>query len=455
MDTGLKQFVAVLKEALLGAVPLIASDIDQSVLESDKQVRGIGYLLLATLLGGFLAWAFFAPLESAAVGSGTVQVEGNRKQVQHYEGGIVSEIYVASGDYVEMGQSLIQLDPTQAQAEQNIIEGRVWAKRALVDRLMSERDGADTVVFQQELLTQTDARARGAIESELALFRARRADRLGEIAVLNQRIVQLERRVAGTSAVLDTKQEIVASLNLERAELAGLLNEGYVDKQRIRQLDRTLAQTLGEIAELEAQVASAWVAIEETQLNILQLEKRFKTQVVNALTASSEELYDMQQRLKAINDRLGRTLVTAPIAGYVLGLKPNVTGAVIAPGEELMEIVPDVGKLIIDAKISPMDMDRIRIGQEAEVSFAVFKDAYKISGSLIKVSADSLTDSSTGESYFEAKIELWEEDLALLGAYELVPGMPASVLVKTGSRTFAGYLTSPLHRMFERSLIED
>ena len=163
----------------------------------------------------------------------------------------------------------------------------------------------------------------------------------------------------------------------------------------------------------------------------------------------------MQQRLLAINDRLQRTLLSAPATGYVLGLKPNVVGAVVVPGEELMAIVPDVEKLMIDAKMSPMDIDRIRIGQEAEVRFAVFKDAYTITGELVKVSADSLVDEATGEAYFEAKVELLEDDLVLLGEYQLVPGMPADVLVKTGNRTLLGYLTSPLQRMFENSLIED
>ena len=197
------------------------------------------------------------------------------------------------------------------------------------------------------------------------------------------------------------------------------------------------------------------MAIEETELQILQLHKRFKTQVVDALTTAQEELYDMQQRLLAINDRLQRTLISAPATGYILGLKPNVMGAVVAPGEELMAIVPDVEKLMIDAKMSPMDIDRIRIGQEAEVRFAVFKDAYTITGELVKVSADSLVDEATGEAYFEAKVELLEGDLVLLGDYQLVPGMPADVLVKTGNRTLLGYLTSPLQRMFENSLIED
>ena len=455
MSESFRQFAQLVKDVLQGPVPERADSFGESVLESDRKTRLMGYWVVAIVFGGFGLWAAVAPLESAARGQGTVQVDGNRKPIQHYEGGIVSEIFVASGDYVAVGQPLIQLDTTQAQAEQRIIEGRAWAKAALVARLVSERDGNSKVVFSPDLLAQEDERARAAIANESALFVARRADRLGEIAVLNQRIAQLRNQIEGTSAVIDAKKQISKSLQVERSELAQLLEEGYVDKQRIRQLERSLAETLGELADLNAQVAAAKVAIEETELQILQLDKRFKTKVVDALTAAQEELYDMQQRLLAINDRLQRTLLSAPATGYVLGLKPNVVGAVVAPGEELMAIVPDVEKLMIDAKMSPMDIDRIRIGQEAEVRFAVFKDAYTITGELVKVSADSLVDEATGEAYFEAKVELLEDDLVLLGEYQLVPGMPADVLVKTGNRTLLGYLTSPLQRMFENSLIED
>lgn len=455
MSESLRQFAQLIKDVLQGPVPETADSFDESVLESDRKTRLTGYWVVAVVFGGFGLWAAVAPLESAARGQGTVQVDGNRKPIQHYEGGIVSEIFVASGDYVVVGQPLIQLDTTQAQAEQRIVEGRAWAKAALVARLVSERDGNSKVVFSSDLLTQDDERARAAIANESALFRARLADRVGEIAVLNQRIAQLRNQIEGISAVIDAKEQVASSLQVERSELAQLLAEGYVDKQRIRQLERSLAETLGELADLNAQVSAAKVAIEETELQILQLHKRFKTQVVDALTTAQEELYDMQQRLLAINDRLQRTLISAPATGYILGLKPNVMGAVVAPGEELMAIVPDVEKLMIDAKMSPMDIDRIRIGQEAEVRFAVFKDAYTITGELVKVSADSLVDEATGQPYFEAKVELLEDDLVLLGEYQLVPGMPADVLVKTGNRTLLGYLTSPLQRMFENSLIED
>ncbi len=455
MRVELKELWDVVSSIIKSPLPQFAQVLGDDVLDSDRQARNFGYTLLIVVFVGFGSWAIFAPLESAARGAGTVQVEGDRKPVQHLEGGIVDQILVANGDYVVEGEPLLQLNATQVLAEQSIVRGQLWAKWAAIDRLLSERDNDEVVVFRDKLLLVSDQRAQTAIASEQALFSARRADRLGEVAVLEQRISQLEQQIEGSTAVVDAKSTVAESLRGEISDLAALLEEGYVDKQRIRQLDRSLAQTLGEIADLEAKVSAAEVGAEEARLKILQLTKRFITEVVDELAKSQDELFDLEQRYRVVSDRVSRSTVRAPASGYVMALKPNSVGAVVGSGEQLLEVVPDVEKLVVDVQMSPMDIDRIRVGQEAEVRFAVFKDSYTITGELVRISADSMIDEITGNAYYEAKVELLESDMELLGGYELVPGMPADVLVKTGSRTLLGYITSPLQRMFENSLIED
>ena len=442
---------SVLFEKPAAGIPLEGQD----VLNSDGPVRAFGYGVVVFVFFGLGAWAGCAPLESAALGRGTVQVEGDSKPVQHLEGGIVSEIPVSAGDFVTEGQAVLQLDATQYNAQLRMVEGSFWAQRAALDRLISERDGLDTPKFSSWLAVVEDERASTALENERRLFAARLADRRGEVSVLEQQIAQLENQIVGITLVAEAKTEVASSLETEISDLSELFEEGYVDKQRLRELDRSLAQILGEIAEFEAKHASALVAIEETRLKILQYEKRFISQVVDRITVLQEELHDSQQRMVALSDKVARSTITAPVSGEVVKVVPNTQGAVVLPGEELMMIVPDNDRLLIHVQLSPMDIDRLSIGQDAEVRFAVFKDAYTISGRLVNLSADTIVDEISGEPFYEGKVELEKADIGLLGGERLVPGMPAEVLIKTGTRTLLSYLVSPLSRMFEASLTED
>ena len=444
-----------LRDFFMAPLPEVSDNLDADILTSDAKIRRAGYFVVLFFFSGFFLWAGLAPLESAALGRGTVSVEGSRKVVQHLEGGIIREILVENGDAVFIDQPLLKLDTTLTQAELSIVEGKLWTASAVMDRLISERDDLEAPSFRSALTSVTDQRAITACESETALFEMRRAARLGEIALLEQQIEQIESQAAGVQAVLEAKADVADSLRLEKRDLESLLQDGFVDKQRIRQLERSLAETLGEISDLTAKRATALIKVAETQLKVAQLEKQFKTEVVDALAKAQEEFFEVSQKHTAVADRVARATVRAPAEGTVLALRENTIGAVISPGEDLMEVVPFGKRLIIDTKLSPLDIDRIYVGQAAEVRFAVFKDAYTISGKLVTVSADILDDDETGERYYEGKVELLEGDLQLLGDSQLVPGMPAEVLIKTGTRTLLGYITSPLARMFETSLIED
>ena len=412
-------------------------------LDYERSTRYVGYGLALFLIFIIFVWGAFAPLQSAAIAPGVVQVEGKRKAIQHLEGGIVAQILVTNGELVEADQPLLILDSTRYLAERDILQGRLYNQQAAVDRLQAERDGLPEVAFRAQLVAASslDDRAANAISNERALFTARSADRVAEEAVFAS-------QQKGMELVMASKQTVEESLSLEVSDLRDLLAEGYVDKQRLRELERSRTQILGELADLE-------VSIEEISLRVTQLRKRFKKEVVDELAATLEALYDIEQQLAAADDKVQRSTIRAPVAGTVLNLLPNTIGAVIGSGNTLMEIVPHIENLVVDAQISPMDIDRVSIGQPAEVRFSVFKDAYLVSGSLIRLSPDSVIDQGTGQSYYSAEIRLLDADLSLLDGMALVPGMPAEVLIKTGERTMLGYLTSPMNRAFSRSLTED
>ena len=408
-----------------------------------RSIRRIGYGIALLLLGVIFIWGTVAPIQSAALAPGVVQVEGKRKTIQHLEGGMIAQILVANGEWVEEGQPLLALDTTRTLAERDILQGRLYNQQAAVDRLQAERDNLPAVAFNAMLIeaSATDSRAFNAISSERALFVARSADHLAEEAVLvSQR--------KGFELVMESKQALEESLRQEIADLRELLEEGYVDKQRLRELERARTQILGELADLE-------VSVEEVGLRVSQLRTRLKKDVVDELSVTLEDLYDIKQQFAAADDKLQRATIRAPVEGTVLNLIPNTIGAVIGSGETLLEIVPMINSLVVDARVSPMDIDRVSIGQAAEIRFSVFKDAYMVSGILTKLSSDRLIDQETDMPYYSAEIALLEDDLYLLDGMRLVPGMPAEVLIKTGQRTMLGYITSPMNRTLSRSLIEE
>jgi membrane fusion protein, type I secretion system len=423
---------------------------------SDRVPRMIGLYIILAVFGGFGLWALVAPLDSAALAPGVVMVKAHRKTVQHLEGGIVSEILVTEGQLVEQGQKLLVLDDTQARAELGILMGQYYTARAMERRLVAERDSSSVVEFAVTLKAE-DTRAREAIRNEQQIFEARRSDRLGEIEVLEQRIIQLESQINGLKALVVSKEDIVKSYDEEVADLSELLAEGYVNKQRLRELQRNRSRSVGEVADHQASIAQAEVEIGETRLQILQLNKRFITEVVDRLAESQARVYDLRERISAIQDRLRRTVITAPNAGIVLGMNTHTIGGVIQPGEPLLDIVPESAELVVDARVAPMDIDRVSVGMEATIRFSAFKNATTpiIHGNVKNISADRLVDKQTGVPYYLARVEVSDEGKKMLGSLVLVPGMPAEVLIKTGERTLFAYLVQPATNAFARSLIEE
>ncbi|MEM1154284.1 MAG: HlyD family type I secretion periplasmic adaptor subunit [Pseudomonadota bacterium] len=423
---------------------------------SDALPRRIGLLIILVVFGGFGLFAMFAPMDSAALAQGEIEVQGNRKTVQHLEGGIVNEILVTDGQEVALGQPLLTLDATQEEAELAILMGNFYSALAKENRMAAERDGLVEILFSSELNVD-DARAFESKKNEQQIFIARRTDRLGEVEVLEQNIEQLESKIEGLQALVDSKSLIVDSYTEEVTDLSELLTDGFVDKQRLRELERSRSRVIGEVADHEAEIAQAQTEIGEAKLGIIQLNNRFTTAVVDELAQVQAAIFDLRERILAIDYRLDRTEITAPAAGIVLGMNTHTVGGVIQPGQPLLDIVPEEATLVIDARVSPKDIDSVSIGSEATIRFSAFNAATTpiMKGILTKVSADILVDQVSGRSYYLARIELSEESEAMLGSLILVPGMPVEVLLKTGERTLFQYLAKPATNAFARSLIED
>ena len=430
---------------------------DVSLVTNDGPIRAIGMAVLLGTVGILGTWSYLAPIDSAASASGFVTVKSHSKTVQHLDGGIVKELIAKDGDIVSEGDILLTLDGSEIKAQLEILRGQQITFAAQVARLTAERDRLGLVNYPKEVQNLNDARVVEAQQSENQIFNARKNAHEGEVSVLNQRISQLNSRIQGLQGQKTSKQELKASYTEEAKDLRELLAEGFADKQRLRDLERSLSASTGEIASLSSEIASSEMQIGETRLQILQIQKQFQEEVANKLSEVQAQLYDINQRLTATIDKVNRIQIKAPSAGRVMGLSIHNVGGVITPGRPILDIVPQGEELIIDARVSPMDIDRVHVGLVAEVRFSAFKQALtpKMMGKLTILSADKLTDERTGAPYYSAKIELTPDSYVKLGNMELLPGMPADVLINTGERTVFEYLMQPITNAFARAFIED
>ncbi len=436
---------------------LISKSEDITLLTDERPVRNIGFIILAITFGILGTWGYLAPIDSAALAPGSVTVKSHSKTVQHLDGGIVSELLAKDGDIVKEGDVLLKLDGTEVKAQLEILRGQMITLSAQLARLVAERDRKEAIAFPDNLQDLSDPHIVEARQGETQIFQARKNSYEGEISVLKQRISQLSSKIDGLKGQRSSKQELMASYREEVGDLKELLALGFADKQRLRDIERNHAIVTGDIASLTSDIASSEMQIGETKLQILQLQKKFQEEVAGKLGEVQAQLYDVSQRVTATADKVTRTDVKAPAGGRVLGLSVHNIGGVITPGKPILDIVPQQEELIIKAQVSPIDIDRVRPGLVAEVRFSAFKQALtpKVMGKVINISADRLTDERSGNTYYEAQIELTPESYTKLRGLELVPGMPAEVFINTGERTVFEYLMQPITNSFARAFIED
>jgi len=423
-----------------------------------RSIAIAGLLVVAAFFGGFGVWGALAPLESAAIAPGVVQVDTRRKTIKHLEGGIVEEILVRDGDHVAAGQVLVRLDDTQARATLDLLHGRWSAMRARESRLVAERDGLDEVPFPAELLAEhDDPDVAEHVEAQSRIFHARRASLEAQRAILGQRIAQYAEEIRGVEGKIASDERRYAIIREEVADLESLFDKGLVDKARMLALKRAQAEIEGERSENLARIARARQNIKEAELRITTLETELVREAVEGLREVRGELFDLEQRMRAARDVLARTEIRAPQEGTVVGTQVHTTGGVVGSGEALMDIVPAGDRLVIEARVDPTDIDVVHEGLAAKVRLTAYSQRRlrPLEARVAWVSADRMEDRRTGAGYFLTRLELTEDPAALLEGATVNPGMSAEVMIITGQQTPVEYLLKPLTATFRRALREE
>ena len=418
----------------------------------------LGLLLLALTVGVGLIWSVLVPLSSAVVGSGALKVDSSRKRIQHGEGGVVKEILVHDGSPVKAGDILVRLDETRAGAAHGVVTSGRDVAIAAIARLQAERDERPTVSFPAELLQRSEqVQVAEILKAQRSIFEARRNARLGELGILSEQIGALRSEMAGYESQQHSKDEQLQSLRRDLEGLVDLDKVGMVEKTRLRATERDVARLLGERDELASRVAGTRTSISERELKKLQVRKSFREDVAAELKKTQAENFELIERESATKRTLELTELRAPVDGTVTDLKIHTPGGSIAPGEVVMEIVPSDDRLVVEVKVTTHDIDRVALGQAAGIKVNAFnsRTAPELNGRVFYVAPDAAIDPRTEQPYFVVKLDVPSSELARLGEHNKVqPGMTADVFIRTGERTFFGYLMQPLSETFRKAWLE-
>jgi HlyD family type I secretion membrane fusion protein len=424
-------------------------------------IRGSIIAALCVLLiglGGFGVWASTAPISSAAVASGIIAVDSKRKVVQHLEGGAIAELLVREGDHVSAGQVLMRLDDLEAKAQHDLLENQYVALSAQEARLSAVREGRDRLNFSDEL---NELRARPEMSELLSaqerIFASAQETLEGQIDVLNQRIAQSEASIAAFEAQRRAGSDQLVLIEQELTGVRGLVKQGLATKPRQLALEREAARLTGLQGDYENRMAQARETIAQTKLEILNARQARVEQAASELGDVEARRAQTGERLAEARAKLGRRDLVAPNSGTVLNLRYHTLGGIIPPGGEILDLVPEKDRLIIEAKLRPTDIDVVRTGLPVQVALTAYKSRTtpRLNGRVAQVSADALQDQRTGQYHYNANIEIDQDELARLRDIQLYPGMPVENFINTGERTFAAYLMQPLTDSFHRAFREE
>ena len=438
--------------------PQILGQNDWPVIKTgDSLYRVVGLLVIVLCFGIFGSWAAFAPLERAAFAPGTVKVASNKKTVQHLEGGTVKRILVQDGEAVTAGDLLVELDSSQLVAQFDVFTHQLMQARIIAKRLLAEQQQKLVIDVGSIALPKGDKRTQVMLANQQDLLIARTTAMSGRVNVLQQRIRQLESNRSGLIEQNNTTSMLLASYKTDLNDQNELLKEGYAQISRVRDLERNISTLNGDVAKVNSSINALDMQVNETKLNITQLRKDRTAEVAQQLAETDMAINELQEKNSILAEKISRTLILAPVTGNVLNMTLHTVGGVVAQGRSILDIVPYQDRLIVEAQIAINDIDSVAVGSTADIRFSVFNEVKStvIEGRIEYISADRLVSENGGFPYYLARLEVTDKGMIALEGHTLIPGMPAEVLINTGTRTLLQYLLQPALEAYSRSFIEE
>ena len=413
-------------------------------------------LLVAAILVVLLLLATVVNIAGAVIAQGEVSVASRVKRLSHPTGGVLAAILVRDGDRVVAGQPLLRFDTSVTAVSAEMAGKTLDQLLAMQARLTPERDGLSRVAFPVQL-DPAAPQAVAAMAAEARMFELRRTEIAGQRAQLAQRIAQADQSIASYRTQIAAAREQSALIQPELDGLRSLYARKLATINRVNELERTAVALRANAASLGAQIAQGRAQIAELREQIIDLGQSARTRASTELADVTAKLSDQQLRQASARDSIDRSVLRAPQSGVVDKLAYVTVGGVVPPAQPILEIVPDRDRLIVDARVSPADIDQVRAGQHAMLRFSAFntRTTPEIEGVVRRLSAERQSDERTGASYYRVSIEIPADAAKRLGGLALMPGMPVEAYVATGGRSMLSFLMKPLADQLARAFREE
>jgi HlyD family secretion protein/epimerase transport system membrane fusion protein len=416
----------------------------------------LGFLLIAGFIFLLFLWSILVKIDSAAVASGKIDVASEVKVIQHLEGGIVEEILVEEGQDVEEGQLLLSLIDNEHYSRVQLLEYRFYYLKATLDRLAAYGKELEEPQFSEDLLkVREDDQVAKILESQRDRYISDRESFLGQMTILERKSEEIRALIASIEKQIEALNEQIRLVISEVEGLIILEQEQLVGKPVLLALQRRHEELRRQREELVGNIAQAKERISLAELQGVQLREERESEQAEEEDQIFRSMLETMEELAVAKERLLRMDIRSPVKGKVVNLSQHTIGGVVSRGDKLMEIVPILDTLVIDAKINPLDIDVVRPGLEAKVQLLPYSQraTLNLKGVVTHVSANVIIDTATQEAFYHAKIEISGDEVKDEGV-ELYPGMPVQVMILTGKRTPIEYLLQPIRDSFRRSFLE-
>lgn len=448
------------KAAAQDAQVLNASDAGGIRASADTSaVARTGLWVLGLGFGGFLLWAALAPLDEGVPTQGIVTLDTKRKTVQHLSGGIVKEVLVHEGQQVKEGEPLLRLDGAVAKANYEAVRQRYLGYRAMQSRLFAEQAGRDSIDFHPDVkAAMNDPLIKQQVMTQQQLIQARRAALAADLQGIEESVQGLKEQLTSYQNILVQRRSQLALLTEELTNTRGMVKEGYAPRNRQLELERMVAESNAAIADLTGNSLRVTRQISELTQRSIARKQEYRKEVETQLADVTREVQSDAEKFVAVTADLDRMEIKAPATGQVVGLTVQTVGAVLQPGQKLLDVVPDNQTLLLEAHIPPHLIDKIQAGLSTDVRFNAFAHSPQlvVEGKVLSVSGDLLSDPAQPQfAYFLARVQVTPAGMKTLGSRQMQPGMPAEIVIKTGERSMLTYLLHPLVKRMASSMKEE